>query len=429
MTGDPDGNMRPDDNATRAEIAVVANRLYDLTRERFEDLVASIDQAVVMVVNEGTKTLEDGRKVPIVDATGSGVSIGGGLVVTNAHVVLNADGTKDALYGILWHSWGFGEGNRIRYAMAELVFLATDVDLALLRVGIAERGDMPVLPLGDQAQIARGQPVAAFGSPVGLIGTVTTGVVSYAGRTISYYLPDGRLVTIPDMIQTDAPINPGNSGGALVNLRGELIGIPSVKLAHLAYEGLAFAIGIQTVRAAVDVAGIRLAPKPEMYRPDYESLGWYVTAAKHTRPGAVRWLVVHHEGSPTPDGSDALGIHRWYMTRPDDEYAGIGYHAVVEQDGRLAEGRPLWAVGAHAARKGGPNYNPESLALCFSGNLNMRPPTPAQWAAGVALLRWWQLLWPEAVIKGHGELPELSTDCPGRYLDMNLLRQTVWGGR
>lgn len=286
---------------------------------------------------------------------------------------------------------------------------------------------MPVLALGDQAEVRRGEPVAVMGSPVGLIGSITTGVASYVGRTVSYYMPDGRLVTIPDMVQTSAAVNPGNSGGAMINLRGELIGVPSVKLAGLAYEGLAFAIGVRTVREVLAAAGIQLAPKPEMYRPDYESLGWHITAAEHTRAGPVRYLVLHHEGSKTASGSNALAIHRWYLTRTDGDYAATGYHGLFERDGRIAEGRPLWAVGAHAARKGGPDYNPESIAGCLVGNMSLGPPTDEEWQSAVAWFRWLRVLWPDAGIRGHRELPGLSTDCPGSSVNMDAFRRAVEG--
>ena len=81
------------------------------------------------------------------------------------------------------------------------------------------------------------------------------------------------------------------------------------------------------------------------------------------------------------------------------------------------------ALGSRGPRRqgGGPNYNPSSLALCLIGNLNLKPPTGLQLESGAAVLRWWRLLWPAADIPGHGELPGLDTDCPGRCLDMDGL--------
>ena len=78
---------------------------------------------------------------------------------------------------------------------------------------------LTVAILGDFLQLRVGQEVLAIGNPLGITQTVTNGIVSALGRTVD---------TIPDAIQTDAPINPGNSGGALVDLRGKLIGIPTL---------------------------------------------------------------------------------------------------------------------------------------------------------------------------------------------------------
>jgi S1-C subfamily serine protease len=94
-------------------------------------------------------------------------------------------------------------------------------------------------------------PVLVAGSPLGFTGSVSAGIVSYIGRYMAYELQDKTKVTIPDAIQVDAAINPGNSGGALVNLKGELIGVPSVKLVDLAVEGMGFAIGLETVRQTI----------------------------------------------------------------------------------------------------------------------------------------------------------------------------------
>ena len=406
--------MRPDDYATRAEIAVISNRLYDLTKDSFCHLIPNLEPAVVTVLNE---------RAGAVEMQGSGVSVGGGIALTNTHVVLNPDGTTDKLYGVIWSAWGIG------YAMAELVHLDHALDVAVLRVGIQQRGDMPVLPLGDSFGIKKAEPVAVLGSPMGLVGSVSVGIVSALGRRMSYEIGAGRKAVIPDMIQTDAAINPGNSGGALVNLRGELIGIPSMKLAHLALEGLGFCIGLDSIRQVLRDAGIELAPKPVMTRPDYERYGWYITAASHTMQRPVRYLVVHHEGHKTnPEGSSALDIHRWQITpkaQGGPGYAAIGYHAAAERNGELAEGRPLWAIGAHAAKVGGPDYNPESLGICIIGNLDQVPPTDVQLASTVAWLRWQKLLHPQAQIVGHQELPQMATSCPGKHLDMNALRAQV----
>src|SRR5208337_3372977 len=102
-------------------------------------------------------------------------------------------------------------------------------DLALLQ---AKQPNLVAMPLGDSSQLEVGDYVVAIGNPFGLQHTVTAGIVSALGR--SGINPDGY----EDFIQTDASINPGNSGGALINLRGELIGINSAILVRSVMDQL-----------------------------------------------------------------------------------------------------------------------------------------------------------------------------------------------
>lgn len=246
--GYPDDTFKPEEKISRAESAVLATRLYDATKESFEDLVARVEQAVVMVINEET------------GATGSGTSIGDGFVLTNAHVVLNDDGSTNWQYGIRWDTWGYGDDGNAQYAMGPCVHVAPEHDLAIVRVDIVKwRKEMPYLNLGNSCDVRRGMPCAVVGSPLGLEGTVTSGIVSYVGRNLSYSITPKITAKFSDLIQTDAPINPGNSGGALINRKGELIGVPSIKLSAVGIEGLGFCIGLETVQKVIsdaDKAGV-----------------------------------------------------------------------------------------------------------------------------------------------------------------------------
>lgn len=233
LKGYPDGTFQPDKPITRAETSVIATRLYDRTKDSFEDILERVDPAIVQVEAAGL---------------GSGTSIGRGFVLTNAHVVGNSNRV-----GIRWDSWEYVPN--AKYAEGPVVFKAPEIDLAIVRVDIGPmRDQMPTLPLGSTEHIRRGMPVLVAGSPQGFKGSVTAGIVSYIGRYMNYKLSDGSAVSIPDAIQTDAAINPGNSGGALVNLKGELIGVPSIKLVDLAVEGMGFAIGLDTIRTAIQRA-------------------------------------------------------------------------------------------------------------------------------------------------------------------------------
>ncbi len=154
-----------------------------------------------------------------------------GHVVTNYHVVAQATQVSVQLR----------DG---REAPATLVGTDRDTDLAVLQIQLQ---DLPAIGLGRSDRLQVGEPVLAIGNPLGLGQTVTQGIVSATGR--------GRLgvSTFENFIQTDAAINFGNSGGALVNARGELVGINTAVIARNAgIEGIGFAIPVDLVRGVVD---------------------------------------------------------------------------------------------------------------------------------------------------------------------------------
>lgn len=162
---------------------------------------------------------------------GSGVIIdaGKGHVLTNAHVVAGASKITLKL-------------NDERDVEAELVGSDPDTDLALLKI---PDDDLVDVPLGDSDAVRVGDFVVAVGNPFGLNQTVTSGIVSGLGRS-------GIGNRYEDFIQTDASINPGNSGGALVNLKGELVGINTAILSRGGGNiGIGFAIPINLAQAVV----------------------------------------------------------------------------------------------------------------------------------------------------------------------------------
>ncbi len=152
---------------------------------------------------------------------GSGVIISSdGYVITNNHVVAQADEVRISTI----------DGGDY---LAEVVGTDEASDLALLKV---DAEGLTALPIGDSDALRVGEVVLAIGNPFGLGGTVTMGIVSAKGRGIG-------LIDYEDFIQTDAAINPGNSGGALVNLRGELVGLNSAILSRSGgSQGVGFAI-------------------------------------------------------------------------------------------------------------------------------------------------------------------------------------------
>ena len=178
--------------------------------------------------------------------TGSGwVVDGDGYLVTNNHVIASAaqEGTITVNF-----TDGTSEPGRI-------VGRAPTLDIAVLKV--ADLHGAKALPLGDSDKIAVGDPVIAIGSPLGLAGTVTSGIVSAVHRAVDTGGASGDPGAALDAVQTDAAINPGNSGGPLVDAAGRVIGVNSA-IASLGSSlggqsgsiGVGFAIPINTVKAA-----------------------------------------------------------------------------------------------------------------------------------------------------------------------------------
>lgn len=170
---------------------------------------------------------------PVEQGSGSGVVFDEqGYIVTNYHVIQNSDKITVTLTN----------GKKVA---AKLIGSDQRTDLAVIK--IEEKG-LTAARFGDSSKLKVGELAVAIGNPLGeqFASTVTTGVISALNRTVD--IQEQRL----KLIQTDAAISPGNSGGALVNSRGEVIGINSVKIVDLEVEGLNFAIPIDSVKPIVD---------------------------------------------------------------------------------------------------------------------------------------------------------------------------------
>ena len=160
--------------------------------------------------------------------SGSGVIIStDGYIITNNHVVNDADELQVTL-------------NDNRKFPAKLIGADAATDIALIKI---DAKDLPTIPFGDSEKLKVGEWVLAVGNPFNLTSTVTAGIVSAKGRGIS--LGSGDKSKIESFIQTDAAVNPGNSGGALVNTKGELIGINTAIYSETGnYAGYSFAVPI-----------------------------------------------------------------------------------------------------------------------------------------------------------------------------------------
>ena len=182
---------------------------------------------------------EGQQRTPLVpQGVGSGVIVSGdGYILTNNHVVENADKVEVFL-------------NDHRQLVAKVIGTDSRSDLAVIKI---EGSGFPTVPIGDSDTAQIGDLVLAVGNPLGIGQTVTMGIISAKGRSTSRGI-DPKLQPYEDFIQTDAAINRGNSGGALVNLRGELIGVPSQILAGGSGGsiGIGFAIPTKQARSVMD---------------------------------------------------------------------------------------------------------------------------------------------------------------------------------
>ncbi|MGW5290905.1 S1C family serine protease [Streptomyces bacillaris] len=204
---------------------------------------ADLEGAYQAVIND---VLPSVVQIDASDSLGSGIVYDDkGHIVTNAHVI------------------GDEKSFKVTVATGEAVLDATLVssypeqDLAVIKLDEVPDALKPA-KFGDAEKVEVGQIVMAMGSPLGLSSSVTQGIVSALGRTVSESRSGGGTgATIANMVQTSAAINPGNSGGALVNLRSEVIGIPTLaatdpQMGDSAAPGIGFAIPVSMVRTVAD---------------------------------------------------------------------------------------------------------------------------------------------------------------------------------
>jgi S1-C subfamily serine protease len=174
------------------------------------------------------------------ESLGSGFVIDGeGDVVTNAHVVENAQQIEV----------DFPSGVKV---YGKVLGSDADADLAVIKVDVPA-DQLTVVELGDSDAVQVGQRVVAIGNPFGLAGTMTVGIVSGLGRTLTSQRTTGEgRFSAPDVIQTDAAINPGNSGGPLLDLQGRVIGVNRAITSETGVNsGVGFAVAVNLVKRIV----------------------------------------------------------------------------------------------------------------------------------------------------------------------------------
>ncbi|MFB6983916.1 S1C family serine protease [Streptomyces scopuliridis] len=227
--GTPGARMSNPDTTTQA--AAMRRAVNDL-QTAYETVIRNVLPSVVQIQageNLGSGVVYDGQ----------------GHIVTNAHVI-----GKQRTFSVT-------VANSEQPLGARLVSSFPQQDLAVIKLDKVPAG-VKAAKFGETSAVAVGQIVLAMGSPLGLSGSVTQGIVSAVGRTVSESSSGGGTgATIANMVQTSAAINPGNSGGALVNLNSEVIGIPTLaatdqQLGNSAAPGIGFAIPASMVKTVAD---------------------------------------------------------------------------------------------------------------------------------------------------------------------------------
>ena len=213
--------------------------------------VSSVEQVASRVV---PSVVQLRTSVGRLSGEGSGVILtADGLILTNNHVV-SVRGSDASSGATQLRSVILFDGRRAPY---QIVGTDPTSDLAVVQA-IGVSGLTP-LPIGSSTNLRVGQQVVAVGSPLGLVGTVTSGIVSALNRPVSSVGDGANQNTVLDAIQTDAAINPGNSGGALVDMRGALVGI-NTAIATVGAPGqgsggsigLGFAIPVEQAKRIAD---------------------------------------------------------------------------------------------------------------------------------------------------------------------------------
>ena len=318
-------------------------------------MVKRVSPSVVNIATKGTIKEKPGQRNPLMDdpffrrffdepherkfqSAGSGVVVDAknGYIITNHHVVENASEITITLLDN-------------RSFSAKVIGSDEGADIAVLQ---AKQPNLVAMAMGDSTKLEVGDYVVAIGNPFGLSHTVTAGIVSALGRT--GINPDGY----EDFIQTDASINPGNSGGALVNLRGELVGVNSAILSGSGGNiGIGFAIPVNLVKSVMDqliqygqvkrgVLGVNLYPVTSDIAKEFgvaESTGALVAGVA---PGSA----AEHAGVKT--GDIITSINGVAKKDPGELRYAIGLLHVGDkvEIGLLRDGKPRTVTAVVAER-------------------------------------------------------------------------------
>jgi serine protease Do len=326
-------------------------------RNSLADIVESVMPSVVGIATKGMidPSEDDGSRdrfnAPvIVDLVGSGVIADAtGLIVTNRHVIEGAYQIQVLLHdGTTAKARLLGKGLR-------------GIDLAVIKIDVGR--PLPAARLGDSNEVRVGDRVLAVGNPLGLSGSVTSGIVSSLGR-------DLRQTAIGEFIQTDAAINRGNSGGPLFNMDREVIGINNQRTSEVLSgdsTGIGFALPVNDVRFVLEQI-------KQFGRPHFGYIGAWVQGITPAMADAIGLpndigVIV---ASVTPDGPAALaGI------KPGDVLQSINgqkttdyrnFHRTVAISPDKAVTLDVWNAGKTRTVKADVKEYPQSLWVSYTSD-------------------------------------------------------------
>ena len=220
------------------------------------DIAEKCMPSVVSINNKGVQEVRSwfGTYQQETSGSGSGIIIGENdtelLIVTNYHVV---SGAKEL--SVYFSFDEQEEKDTDKVISAKIKGYDSQKDLAVISVKLSDiptevKKQITIATIGDSSQLKVGEQVVAIGNALGYGQSTTTGIISALNREVSVTGTNGETIT-NNLIQTDAAINPGNSGGALINMKGEVIGINSAKLAANEVEGMGYAIPITEVESII----------------------------------------------------------------------------------------------------------------------------------------------------------------------------------
>jgi len=255
-----------------------------------------------------------GLDIPRMRGQGSGFIIDAeGHILTNNHVVDQASTVKVVL----------SDGTQLQ---GKVIGVDRNNDVALLQVDASRIPALTYLVLADSSSVKPGQMAVALGSPYGLQGSITVGIISGTGRSI----PGSTSRNMTDIIQTDAAINPGNSGGPLLNSRGEVIGINTA--IEAAANGVGFAVPVNTAKKVL----------PELLKGGTIRTPWLGIEGM-----AVSQELADQLGLKVTKGVYVVGV----MTGSPAEKAGLKQSGRNEQDEPSSGGDIITAVDDAAVAK------------------------------------------------------------------------------